>query len=170
MDNIDIKTTVKFILARYIKDHNMRNTPEREAILDLIYDTGELLTHNDVYDRMKDSFRVSQGTVYNTLNLLSKLGLVVKHVTGNDIRFQACFGQRDNMITVCTRCGRTSKFESQNVSFSLTNAQYRRFHPEQVVATIYGICSFCQSKETRAQRRKEREKNVNKDETVGVNE
>ena len=59
MEHDDIKMTVKVILARYIKDHDMRKTPEREAILDLIYDTDELLTHKDVYDRMKDSFRVS---------------------------------------------------------------------------------------------------------------
>ena len=157
MELSDIKATVKLILARYIKDNNMRNTPEREAILDMIYDSGELLTHNDVFDKMQDTFRVSRATVYNTLNLLSTLGLVVRHVTGNGIKFQACFGQRDNVITVCTRCGKASKFESQGLSLAFTNAGYRRFHPEQIVATINGICSTCQSRETKARKRKEKE-------------
>ena len=160
MDNYDIhiKTTVKLILARYIKDNKMRNTPEREAILDLIYDSGKLLTHNDVFEMMQNTFRVSQATVYNTLNLLSKLGLVVKHVTGNEIKFQACFGQRDNIITVCTRCGKANKFEAQSLSLAISNAGYRRFHLEQVVATINGICSTWQSKETKAKKKKEQEK------------
>jgi len=150
----DIKITVKLILDRYIKDHNMRRTPEREAILDLIYDSEELLTHKDIYDKMHDTFHVSKATVYNTLTLLSTLGLVVKHVTGNDIKFEACFGQRDNFITVCTRCGKALHYESKNVSSAFTNARYKRFHPEQIVATIYGICSACQSRETRELKKK----------------
>lgn len=157
MDPVDIKNTVKLILARYIKDNKMRYTPEREAILDLIYDSGKLLTHNDVFEMMQDTFYVSKATVYNALNLFSTLGLVVKHVTGNEVKFQACFGQRDNIITVCTRCGKSSKFESQSLSLALTNAGYRRFYPELIVATINGICSACQSKETKARKRKERE-------------
>ncbi len=149
MDKTNLKTTVKLILTRYIKDNKMRTTPEREAILDLIYDSQELLTHKEIYERMADSFRVSRATVYNTLNLLSMLGLVVKHVTGNEIKFEACFGQRDNFITVCTRCGKARKFESKNISSAFTNARYKRFHLEQIVVTIYGICSSCQSRETR---------------------
>ncbi len=151
----DILNTVKLILARYIKDNNMRNTPEREAILDLIYNTKGMLTHNDIYEKLLDSFRVSKATVYNTLNLLTTLGLVVQHVNGNVIKYEACYGQRDNMVTVCTRCGKMQKMESKTISYAFTNAKYKRFHLEQVVATIYGICSTCQSVETRRRRKRE---------------
>ena len=134
----------------------MRNTAERGAILDLIYNTDELLTHNEIYEKLLDSFRVSKATVYNTLNLLTTLGLVVQHAYGNAIRYGACYGQRDNMVTVCTRCGKMQKVESRTISYSFTNAKYQRFHLEQVVATIYGICSTCQSAETRRRKRMEK--------------
>ena len=138
----------------------MRKTAERTAILDLIYASPDMLTHGDIYEKLKDTFRVSRATVYNTLDLLTTLGLVVQHVNGKIIKYEACYGQRDNLMTVCTRCGRTQKMESQNISFAFTNARYKRFHPEQVVASIYGICSYCQSKETRERKKREREKSV----------
>lgn len=147
--------TATAILARYIKDNNMRNTDERIAILRMLYETDELMTPEEIRLKMEPVFMVSRATVYNALNLFSMLGLVMSNIQGKTVKYGSRNNERDNFQTICTRCGKIQRYESFSVSVAFTNAKYNRFHPEQIIANIYGICSYCQAKETRSKRRKE---------------
>jgi len=132
---------VKAILARYIQENRMRNTPERLAILEMFYLQEELLTAQEVYDIMKERFVVSRATVYNNLQLFYALGLVI----------------REFFRTVCTRCGRIQRFVAPNLALAFDGVKYKRFHMEQIVASVYGVCSSCQSKATRIRKKLEKE-------------
>lgn len=148
--------TVRLILARYVKENHMRNTPERQAILELFYEKGGLYTADEVCDILSEGFRVSRATVYNTVELLYSLGLLVRHLLGKQVKYEACFDERDYVRTVCTRCGRTARVQAQGTAFAHYNMHYRRFHPEQIITYVYGVCSSCQSKETRARKKIEK--------------
>ena len=52
MEQEEILEAVKLILARYIKENRMRNTPERNAILELFYKKGGMHSADEVYDIM----------------------------------------------------------------------------------------------------------------------
>ena len=160
MENEDEFLAVKLILSRYIQENRMRNTPERIAILELFYMQDKRFSAQEVYESMKDKFRVSRATVYNTILLFYTLGLLIRLEDGNQIKYQACFGERDYFRTVCTRCGRTAKFTAPSLSFTLNSLKYRRFHPEQTVTSVYGICSSCQSRATRARKKHEKEEEL----------
>lgn len=135
----------------------MRNTPERLAILEMFYLEEGIFTAQEVYDVMKTRFRVSRATVYNTIQLLYTLGLVIRIEEDNQIKYQACFGEREYFRTVCTRCGKVRKFVAPNLAYAFEGVKYNRFHMEQIVASVYGICSSCQSKATRLRKKRERE-------------
>ena len=148
--------TARLILARYVKENHMRNTPERQAILELFYKKGGLYTADEVCEIMAEEFRVSRATVYNTVDLLYSLGLLIRHLLGKNVKYEACFGERDYVRTLCTRCGRTARVQVPGIAYVQSNSHYRRFHPEQIVTYVYGICTPCQSKETRARKKYEK--------------
>ena len=148
---------VKAILARYIQENRMRNTTERLAILEMFYLQEELLTAQEVYDIMKERFVVSRATVYNNLQLFYALGLVIRVEEDNQLKYKACFGEREFFRTVCTRCGRIQRFVAPNLALAFDGVKYKRFHMEQIVASVYGVCSSCQSKATRIRKKLEKE-------------
>jgi Fur family ferric uptake transcriptional regulator len=160
MEKIERFQAVKAILARYIQENRMRNTPERLAILEMFYLRDELLNAQEVFDEMVIRFRVSRATVYNTIQLFYTLGLVIRVEEDNQIKYKACFGERDFFRTVCTRCGRVQKFIAPALLNAFDGVRYKRFHLEQIVASVYGICSSCQSKATRARKKREKEDEI----------
>ena len=89
MEQEEILEAVKLILARYIKENRMRNTPERNAILELFYKKGGMHSADEVYDIMSESFRVSRATIYNNVELFYSLGLLIKHEEGTAVKYEA---------------------------------------------------------------------------------
>ena len=75
-----IKDRVKKALDTYLEANNLRKTPERYAVLNAIYNAKGHLSLDDLEVRVeKEYFRVSRATLYNTIRLFMKLGLVVRH-------------------------------------------------------------------------------------------
>jgi len=76
----EIIKSVKDILNNYMNRHKLRKTQERFKILEYVY---KMDKHFDVDELHKfllqNDFIVSKATVYNTLELLLKAGLVKKH-------------------------------------------------------------------------------------------
>ena len=157
MDNEERLVSAKLILERHVKEFKMRRTPERMAILDMLYGDRKLYTADEVFCFLQERFRVSRTTVYNTLQLLYSLGLVIRLVDDGLVKYEACFGDKETFRTVCTRCGKMQMFEAQNVTAAFKTVKYTRFHSEQIVTCVYGICSSCISKSTRMKKRLEKE-------------
>ena len=139
----------RLILLRHIKENRMRNTPERMEILKMLYLSDGSFSSDEVCKEMEKSFRISRSTAYNNLKLLYSLGLVIRHQEGKVVRFEACIRERDCFKTVCTRCGKTEKFEAKILTNAFSAVKYKRFQVEQIVAYCYGICSTCQAKATK---------------------
>ena len=61
---------IKDIFTEYLKKNKHRKTPERYAILERIYLHDGHFSAELLFSSMKDDYRVSLATVYNTLDLL----------------------------------------------------------------------------------------------------
>jgi Fur family ferric uptake transcriptional regulator len=76
----EILKNIRDILDHYMRAHNMRRTQERFQILEVVYNYDDHFDVEELYNHLlRNGFMVSKATVYNTLELFLKAGLVRKH-------------------------------------------------------------------------------------------
>lgn len=92
--------------------------------------------------------RVSPATVYRTLGLLEKAGLVRKVEFGEaHAHYERSFGREDHGHLVCRICGMVWEFPmgaAQNVVEKA--AKERNFGLKEIVLQGYGVCAACQAR------------------------
>ena len=144
----NIKATVKNILTAYLELNKHRKTPERFTILDAVYSMNGHFSLEELGDMLANeyNFPVSRATLYNTLRLLIKLRLVVRHRFQSTTKYEACFDNNSHCHQICTMCGKVTEVKSQGVIDAINKMPTRRFHKDGFTLYVYGICSSCQTK------------------------
>ena len=125
----------------------MRNTKQRDIILDIINNSYEHLTAYEVYELARKRIpNISLGTVYRNLNLLSEIGDAVKITTplGGD-RFDG--NVHPHYHFCCSCCGDVIDLEldEQTEINKIANANFDGVI-ENHVMMFYGTCSDCLDK------------------------
>jgi len=132
----------------YLRAHNLRMTPERRAVLEVIlsreghFDAEELLQF--LRRRRKP---VSRATLYRTLDHLTLAGLVNKHsFGGGHARYEHIYDRKHHDHMVCERCGKVIEFINDDIE-RLQDAMCREygFIPTNHTMEIYGICAECRT-------------------------
>ncbi len=145
----DNKTTTAFktAFASFLKKEKLRETYERKVIVDLLADCERHFTPESLLDQLEmRGERLSRATVYNTLNLLIRSGLVQ--------RFQFADGQYHYQISrsqgvarqvhvICNSCGRVSDIKTQSIQKQLAMLNFGTFTPQNITLAVYGLCSKC---------------------------
>ncbi len=139
--------SVEAVFTRFLSEGKYRKTPERFAILRKAI---ELHSHFDV-DALHmaiegDGYHVSRATVYNTVELLEKAGILSKNVFGqNPAMYEV---NHDNHIhLVCKRCGKIREIENTHIEGHVMQLNPDDFTPESFAITIYGLCADCSLKD-----------------------
>ena len=126
-----------------LEAHGMRVTPQREAILRYLASARTHPTAQEVYQAVRKVFpRVGRATVYNTLNLMARLGLLteVRRQEGA-VRYETDVSPHANLI--CLRCGRVE--DAPLVApVQVTTAEVGSFQTQSVRVDFYGYCAQCQ--------------------------
>ncbi|MBC7221415.1 transcriptional repressor [Candidatus Bipolaricaulota bacterium] len=89
--------------------------------------------------------RVSPATVYRTLELLERAGLVRKVELGEaHAHYERVFGQEDHGHLVCRVCGQVLEFPGKSARRVVEKAAAEEgFELNEVVIQGYGICADC---------------------------
>lgn len=125
----------------------LKYSRQREAIKEYLASTTEHPTADSVYLHVKEEFpRISLGTVYRNLNLLSDMGEAIKITTPNGgDRFDGNTAPHYHVL--CTECGKVSdlKMETLDSVNELANKNYAGIiHSHSTL--FYGICEDCLKK------------------------
>jgi|SRR5688572_22464619 len=119
-------------------------TRQREVVLQVIRESSEHLTANEVFNKAKALLpTISFATVYNSLRYLREAGHIAEISFGNGAsRFDAMTSRHDHAI--CTKCGKLVDMEL-DLSIELVNlaAEYSKFKPESLHLTLRGLCPIC---------------------------
>lgn len=149
------------ILRRYITENQMRVTPERNAILEASLRRRRPFTASDIWsDMMATDYRVSRASVFHTIELLCKCGILAEvALGGNESRYAA---RREGYIyLVCTDCGRIREERDPTVTLHFRGRRFEAFTAAYFSTAVFGTCSTCM-------RHRHREAKSNKEVKQGI--
>lgn len=119
-------------------------TKQRTVILQVIRETDDHLTANEVFENAKTLLpSISFATVYNSLRFLKEEGHIGEIQFGNGAsRFDRMTSRHDHAI--CTKCEKLIDMELElPTELVEMAAKYSRFKPESIELTLRGLCPEC---------------------------
>jgi Fur family ferric uptake transcriptional regulator len=132
-------------LARYLEDHNLKHTKQRDVILDAFLSAEKHVTSDELYQMIRDQNpNIGYTTVYRTMKLLCEAGLAQeRHFDDGVTRYEIEQQHHDHLV--CVKCGKIIEFECRMIEASQDEiaAQYR-FRVLRHRHELYGHCEDCQ--------------------------
>ena len=131
-------------LQQFIQSKGLRNTPQRNAIVDIIFESDDHFNADELWDRIrKTQIRVSRATVYRTISLLEEAGLLHEIDLGDEQKtYDPNFidSPAHNHL-VCIDCGKILEFEDSHIQL-MNDCAARRlgFRAERQNLKIEACC------------------------------
>lgn len=134
-------------LTEYLDKRNLRKTPERFAILELVFSHNDHFRIETLYQEMEErSYHVSRSTVYNTMELFCECGIVRKHQFNTrrslyEKVVNTSAGNHHHLI--CTECGKIREIKDAELMRHISMHKYGRFNASYFQLYVYGVCASC---------------------------
>lgn len=133
-------------LAETLKSKNLKVTPQRLAIYNMLYNSTEHPTADVIYNALQETHpTMSLATVYKTIDALKKSNLIIELKTnGDSFRYDANVAEHPHGI--CDECGEVFDIFTENLSGIINQVQpdtdftIRTHH-----VYFSGICKNCQT-------------------------
>lgn len=142
------QTEIPGRLQAVLAERGIRMTEQRRAILSVIETANKHLDASQILRKaQKMEASVDRATVYRTLSLLKRQGLIdeldLMHLNGEGHYYERKSG-RDHIHIACLRCGKIAEFLSERFD-SLKRELERecRFHIMVARLEVGGYCSAC---------------------------
>ena len=140
----DIYEDTLKMFTEFLSEHKCRKTPERFAILEHIHSNEGFFNAETLYEDMKNEFRVSLATVYNTLELLISCNLISKNqFGGNKFLYQKTFGTTAQHHMICSVCGSVKEFSDRKFQAHIDTKYFATFTTSYYTLNLYGVCKKC---------------------------
>jgi Fur family peroxide stress response transcriptional regulator len=130
-------------LISSLRDKGYKLTPQRREIIRLLARDESHPGAMDILQKVRKILpRISMSTVYYTLDMLKKEGLIQElEFYDTDNRYD--INVSDHINLVCTTCGKIADFMSDVPSFSKRVEKETGFKPARMRFEYYGICRNC---------------------------
>jgi len=134
----------------YLRSQDLKFTRTRRLIFEEIF--SEKTVHPNAYEihrRLKGKGEnVSLATIYRTLNLLVKSGLVSEIDFGEDhSHYEPEVSKAAHGHLVCLSCGAVKEFSDEKVQSILEKiGKESRFKTDKFSIQVFGYCERCQKK------------------------
>lgn len=160
------KQAARLRFDAYLTANRLRRTPERYAVLDKVSETARPFGVDDIMHAVADDgFLLSRTTVYSSLALLVKCGLIRLHRfgTSRSARYERESAADGHIHLICSQCGKVKEVKDTDLMVTLNSRIYSAFHPAHSCLYVYGICSACSRRNRKtSQNEKKQLKNINK--------
>jgi Fur family ferric uptake transcriptional regulator len=131
----------------YLREHNLPVTAQRLAIAELILGSVRHLSADEVVRELKArKVKVGTATVYRTLELLVRSGLVVERDFAEGFkRFEPARDIPHHEHLICSTCGAVREFRDERLERMTTlMAEAEGYTRQGHRLVIYGLCPDCQ--------------------------
>jgi Fur family ferric uptake transcriptional regulator len=133
-------------LAAHIRDKGLRQTKQREIILDAFLSAGRHITAGELHEIVsREHPEVGFATIQRNLNLFCESGIAEEIKIGRQkTRYEQTVGHEHHDHLICVKCGafievRDLKIEKLQEALAAANG----FTPLRHKLEIYGLCRNC---------------------------
>jgi Fur family transcriptional regulator, ferric uptake regulator len=133
----------------FLQQQGLKLTSEREALVREIFSIHYHFEADELLFKMKqNSVKISRATVYRTLELLVKSGLVRRVHLGEDhYHYEHVSGHSHHDHLVCTTCGAVIEFHDEELERRQREiCERKKFTPTFHNLQILGLCDACRRK------------------------
>ncbi|MCK4357542.1 MAG: transcriptional repressor [Candidatus Cloacimonetes bacterium] len=137
---------------QFIQKHNLLWSSEREIITEQVFDNHFHFTADDLFIQLsKRDKKISRATVYRTLDLLEKSGLVSKiQLQHGKHIYEHIFGHKHHDHLICQKCGKMIEFHCEDIEeWQKKISSENNFKMTGHSLKIYGICADCMKKKSK---------------------
>ncbi|NSW53907.1 MAG: transcriptional repressor [Anaerolineae bacterium] len=140
------------LFRKTLKQHGLRMTHQREAVLKAMHASHEPVTVETIYERAaRDCNVLDLSTVYRTLDLFQQFGLV-SVVNAQGINYYEHVGlDEPHVHLLCSQCGKIFSVPLAEAQPLLDGfAARHHFTVDPTELTFQGICQGCREKDSTA--------------------
>ena len=133
----------------FLQDLGLKLTNERRALIGEIFATHYHFEADELLFKMKEkNVKISRATVYRTLELLVKSGLVRRVHLGEDhYHYEHVSGDSHHDHLICTICGGVIEFHDPELERRQREiCERKKFTPTFHNLQILGVCDACRRK------------------------
>jgi len=126
-----------------LREHNLKATPQRLAILDIIFLSGHI-NIDTLYDKVKSKFSsISLATIYKNINAMTKNLLLLEVKLPNE---KAVFEivKADHSHLLCTKCGEVMDVDIDTDKIMNETSSKYNFNINHSDLVFSGNCQACQ--------------------------
>ena len=133
-----------------LRQHGYKLTPQRRVVIQTIASSQDHLTPAAMYNKVRQEHpNIGLVTIYRTLGILAKLGLICELHAGGSCRSYAISAPEHHHHLICSHCGRVIDFTGYNLSrleqrLSLETG----FEVADHLLEFIGLCQACQKQAT----------------------
>jgi Fur family ferric uptake transcriptional regulator len=133
-------------IATILRQHGYKFTPQRWAVIQAIASSQDHLTPADIYKRVHQEHpEIGLVTVYRTLDILAKMGLICELHAGGSCRSYTAAASEHHHHLICSSCGRVVDV----CGYDLSDLEQRLsletgFEIEDHLLEFVGLCHSCQ--------------------------
>jgi Fur family ferric uptake transcriptional regulator len=135
-------------LSNFLSRRGLKQTRQREAILEAFLEAGGHLTSEDLYERVRPEHpEIGAATVYRALKLFCEAGIAhPNHFRAGVTLYEHRAGHHDHLI--CVSCGEIVEFKSSRVEQTqLEIADEHGYRLTNHRHDLYGYCPKCSKNE-----------------------
>jgi Fur family ferric uptake transcriptional regulator len=135
---------------RHLRDHHLPVTRQRDLIAQAVLTSDEHLSVEAIQRCLKDEGeRVGTATIYRTLDVLVRSGLVRAHDFGEGFkRYEPMPQQAHHEHLICLRCSKVVEFQNDRLERMLPIiADEHAFQHQRHRVEVYGLCRECRQRD-----------------------
>jgi len=139
------KTKLQFL--DFLKEQGLKWTFGRKEVLrEALAAEGHFEPEELAYRLRKRGSRTSKATVYRTLPLLVKAGLIKEVIHGErHHHYEYIHNKNDHDHLICLKCGKILEFEDDSLRQAKEKVCRKfDFQPQKILVEIFGYCRTCQ--------------------------
>lgn len=137
------------LFRRYLRDQGLPVTQQRESIAEVVFGSPDHLSVDEIEAVLRQrGERIGKATIYRTLEMLVRSGLVAEHDFGEGFkRYEHLFGQLPmHEHLICTECNKVTEIDDEELlRLHEEVARQHGFQPMRYRLEIYGLCADCQA-------------------------